>query len=263
LSYQQVLGSIDRTVADQRLHTLRLARSGYPFVAAPTPDTPTFRPDQGHGSGRFSVAYGQQDQASFVEVGFRPALHDLLDPEPGYTRGAQIEFGDLTVRIDEHSHVEVERLNFINIASFAPRSTLSQPKSWRARWGLEKLDTSAGKVTTNTLAGSTGVARDITPHFMAYGTVDLRADYIAAFDNPTSWGAGASIGGLWDVLPGWRLIANLGYMDNSHATISIQHTQSIASRWTLSPDYALVLQAQHTDAIRKSDTATLQIRRYF
>lgn len=263
LSYQQVLGGIDRTVADQRLHTLRLARSSYPVVASPTPDTPPYRPDQGHGSGRISLGYGQQDQASFVEIGFRPALHDLLDPEPGYTRGAQIEFGDVTARIYEHSHVEIERLNFINIASLSPRNTLSQPKSWRARWGLERLDTRAGKVFTNTLAGSTGVARDITPHFMAYGTVDLRADYVAAFGNHTSWGAGASVGGLWDIFSGWRLIANIAFMDNSHAAIGIQRTHSIASRWALSPDYALVLQAQHVDAMRSSDTVSLQVRRYF
>lgn len=263
LSYQQVIGAIDRSVADQRLHALRLARSSYPVATAPKPNTPTYRPDQGHGSGRISVGYGQQDQVPFMEIGFRPALHDLLDPEPGYTRGAQIEFGDVTARIYEHSHVEIERLNFINIASFAPGSTLSQPKSWRARWGLERLDTRTGKSLANTLAGSTGLARDITRHFMAYAMVDLRADYLAALDQPASWGAGASVGGLWDVLPGWRLVANLAFMDNSHAEIGIQRTQSLASRWALSPNYALVLQAQHVSATRNSDTVTLQVRRYF
>ena len=263
LSYQQVAGSVGRHDADQRLHSLRVARSNYPVVTPATPQTPATRPDQGHSSARLALAYGQQDQRPFVELGFRPALHDLLDPEPGYARGAQIAFAEVTARVYAHDHAEVERIDLINIASLSPRTALFQPKSWRARWALERLDTIAGRVLTHTIAGSMGMAWDFAPQVMTYAFADLRTDYIPEWDTRTSMGAGVSAGALWDVHSAWRLMANLSFMDNSHADIGIQRSYSLASRWTLHPDYALVLQGQHLETTRSSDTVSLQLRRYF
>ncbi len=263
LSYQQVAGGVAQKDADERLHALRLARSSYPTVAPATPPTPATRPDQGHSSARLALAYGQQDQLPFVEVGFRPALHDLLDPEPGYARGAQIAFGEVSARVYEREYAELERLDFIHIASLSPRTPLFQPKSWRVRWGLERLDSTVGRVAAHALAGSMGMAWDLTPHVIAYGFADVRTDYIPEWNTRTSMGAGASVGALWDVNAGWRVMANLSFMENSHASLGVQRTTSIASRWALHPDYALVLQGQHTDTSRSSDSVTLQLRRYF
>ncbi len=263
LSYQQVAGGVAQNDADERLHALRLARSSHPTVAPATPPTPATRPDQGHGSGRLALAYGQQDQRPFVEVGFRPALHDLLDPEAGYARGAQIAFGEVSARLYEHEHAEVERVDFIHIASLSPRTALFQPKSWRVRWGLERLESTVGRVAAHALAGSMGMAWDLTPHVIAYGFADVRTDYVPEWATRTSMGAGASLGALWDVDARWRVMVNLSFMENSHASLGVQRSTAIASRWTLHPDYALVLQGQHTDTSRSSDSVTLQIRRYF
>lgn len=263
LSYQQVLGTIERQEADQRLHALRVARSHYPVAAPAAPDAPPYRPDQGHGSGRVFLGYGQQDQRSFTEFGFRPALHDLLDPENGYTRGAQLEFGDVTVRAYASGQMELERLDVINITSLSPRDDLSRPKSWRVRWGVERLETGAGTVLAHTVAGSTGMAWNTAAPLLTYAFIDLRTDYLPAVDHATSWGAGATIGGLWDIQPGWRLLANFAFMQNSHAVLGTQRSQSVAARWTLSPAYALVLQAEHADAARSTDTVSLQLRHYF
>lgn len=263
LSYQQVAGSVGQHDADARLHNLRVARSSYPVVTPATPQTPATRPDQGHSSARLALAYGQQDQQSFVELGFRPALHDLLDPEPGYARGAQIAFAEVTARVYAHEHAELERIDLINIASLSPRTALFQPKSWRARWALERLDTTAGRVVTHTIAGSMGMAWDLAPRVMTYAFADLRTDYIPEWDTRTSMGVGVSVGALWDVHSTWRLMANLSYMDHSHAAIGIQRSYSLASRWSLHPDYALVLQGQHLETSRSSDTVSLQVRRYF
>lgn len=263
LSYQQVAGGVAQKDADERLHALRLARSSHPTVAAATPPTPATRPDQGHGSARLALAYGQHNQQPFVEVGLRPALHDLLDPEAGYARGAQIAFGEVSARLYEHEHAEVERVDFIHIASLSPRTALFQPKSWRVRWGLERLESTVGRVAAHALAGSMGMAWDLTPHVIAYGFADVRTDYVPEWNTRTSMGAGASLGALWDVDARWRVMVNLSFMENSHASLGVQRSTAIASRWTLHPDYALVLQGQHTDTSRSSDSVTLQLRRYF
>jgi hypothetical protein len=56
------------------------------------------RPDQGHGTSRIAVGGGRRDGANFVELRARPTYHDLMDPDAGYVRGAQIEYLDLAVR---------------------------------------------------------------------------------------------------------------------------------------------------------------------
>lgn len=263
LAYQQVAGGVAQKTADEHLHALRLARSSLPTVAAATPPTPATRPDQGHGSARLALAYGQHNQQPFVEVGLRPALHDLLDPEAGYARGAQIAFGEVSARLYEHEHAEVERVDFIHIASLSPRTALFQPKSWRVRWGLERLESTVGRVAAHALAGSMGMAWDLAPHVIAYGFAEVRTDYVPEWNTRTSMGAGASLGALWDVNARWRVMVNLSFMENSHASLGVQRSTAIASRWTLHPDYALVLQGQHTETNRSSDSVTLQLRRYF
>ena len=52
------------------------------------------RPEHGHRTSRMAFGGGQHDGRSFVSARFRPAYHDILDPLPGYSRGAQINFLD-------------------------------------------------------------------------------------------------------------------------------------------------------------------------
>ena len=71
-------------------------------IAASTDDPPVpapqVRPDQGHGTSRIAVGGGRRDGANFVELRARPTYHDLMDPDAGYVRGAQIEYLDIAVR---------------------------------------------------------------------------------------------------------------------------------------------------------------------
>jgi hypothetical protein len=263
LSYLGIAKRMDGHTVAQRLHELRVARSQYPVVPEVVPATPAVRPDQGHASGRLTTGIGRQQQRSFIEIGYRPALHDLLDPEPGYIRGAQIEFLDVAARAYQHGGIRLERLTAVNIISLAPRDTLFTPKSWRVRVGREQVDTAAARRSSNTLAGSAGMAWDVRTDVLAYGFVDLRADYVPGLAEHGSAGIGGSVGVLWDSAPSWRVISDFALMRNSNDALGTQRLYKLASRWTLNPDYALTLHATHLDAQMRDNTWQLQLRRYF
>src|SRR4030066_180114 len=56
------------------------------------------RPERGHGSSRVALAAGIREDDVFLEASGRPASHDLLDADDGFTPGSQIEFSRATVR---------------------------------------------------------------------------------------------------------------------------------------------------------------------
>ena len=59
---------------------------------------PSVRPDQGHESARAALGIGARDGRLFQSLRLRPGYHQLLDPEAGYLRGAEIDFLDLELR---------------------------------------------------------------------------------------------------------------------------------------------------------------------
>jgi hypothetical protein len=107
----------------------RLAVAGSEIPPAPAPAT---RPDQGHGTARAVVGGGVRHERPFVEFGARPAFHDLLDPEGGYTAGAQIDFLNVRLRVyADDGEVRLQRLALLDIVSLAPRDDIFRPISWR------------------------------------------------------------------------------------------------------------------------------------
>jgi len=92
----------------------------------------------GHGSSRYRLASGTRDGRPFIELGYRPALHDLLDPPPGYRRGLQIEVLDTSIRyFPEESRVALSKLTLLDVFSMEPRGTYLEPLSWRFRTRVE------------------------------------------------------------------------------------------------------------------------------
>lgn len=93
LEYQRLSGKDQNNLRARRPLGLLAARSQLSSTpSAPEPPAPEVRPDESHGSSRFAIGYGQSGKRAFTEITFRPAYHDLLDPDGGYGRGAQIEF---------------------------------------------------------------------------------------------------------------------------------------------------------------------------
>ncbi|MCB0325021.1 MAG: DUF4105 domain-containing protein, partial [Bdellovibrionales bacterium] len=186
----------------QRAHQLLLLRSRYGKheTFGPTP-VPRVRPDEGHGVARVGIGGGMEDERWYSELQVRPAYHDLLDPQPGYLPGAEIEFFALRLRHEEQDRLELEELFPVSIVSLTPRGRLFAPFSWKIRGGLtrKRIDNSRGKYVGQ-VRGGMGFANEVFHHGLIYGLLDGALEVSPRYDSDNvAIGFGPSGGLLYDV----------------------------------------------------------------
>lgn len=107
-------------------------------------EPPAVRPDQGHESVRLAGGFGMTGSNPFIEVGLRPAYHDLLDPGAGYPAGAEIEILGGRIRYYPGEVPRLEDFTPVGIKSLSPRDDFFQPISWRTKVGIERFRDDAG-----------------------------------------------------------------------------------------------------------------------
>lgn len=194
----------ETTPAEQRrARAILLARSAVPFEGsglAPVP-TPAVRPDQGHRSNRARLANGVRDGQYYLEIGIRPAYHDLLDPGGGYTPGAAIDFMDLALRYyTKAPDVRVERFTLVEITSVAPLDAFFHPISWTVGTGLANRllpDSAATGLDEEYIwhsHGGPGLAVAPWPHALAYGFAEAVADWSPALEEDHAIGPQGRLG---------------------------------------------------------------------
>lgn len=93
-------------------------------------------PEEGHFSNRFSFGAGLRGDNLFQEVRYRPAYHNLTDPDMGYQEGSQIVFADTAVRYYTNGRIKLESFDLIDIASISPRDYFFKPLSFKIKTGL-------------------------------------------------------------------------------------------------------------------------------
>ena len=181
---------------------LLLARSRVdaPRQEPPVPP-PTARPEHGHKTARAALGGGAEDARGFIDLKWRPAYHDILDADAGYTAGAQINFVDIELRYERaREDVRLERLTLIDIVSLAPRDAFFRPLSWKVGTGVDRIrrrndDGGADEGLAWRVAGGPGwVVGDARA--LVYGFVD--GDVVAGgtLAENHSVGVGASVGTL-------------------------------------------------------------------
>lgn len=266
LEYQRIQGDIANSEAAPRLRALLAARSNVGEADIPAVPTPTVRHEHGHGSSRVGFGAGARDGNAFQELRFRPAYHDLLDAQDGYTRGAQIDFTNFVFRReDESGSVRLEKLNFVNIASLSPRDELLKPRSWRINVGASRVDRPDGsRPLAADLDGGVGAATELGDRALGYALAEGALLAASALEHGHSAGAGASAGLIVDGASRWR--AHL-YGRSLRFFSGEQHTLiegGLDQRITLSRDVALRLETSWRSAYDvERKTATLYLDFYF
>ena len=201
--YRYLLNHQTTPEEQRRARGILLARSQVPVEGAPLPPVPTpaVRPDQGVGSERAALGAGVRDGRFYLEAGFRPAYHDLIDPVGGYTAGAQIDFLDLTLRYyPKQRDVRVHRFTLVDIVSLAPIDDFLHPISWKIGTGLfsrlipRARSTDLQEQYVWRSAGGGGLAAEPWANALAYAFVDATADVSPALDDDYAIGPGASAG---------------------------------------------------------------------
>lgn len=156
---------------------------------------PKSRPEQGHRTTRLALGGGRQDGRSFVSLRFRPAYHDILDPLPGYARGAQINFLDFRGRyFFDNNDLELDKFTVIDILSLTPRDRFFKPLSWGVDTGFERMWTNDGPTNGAQVKGSSGVSYRVGKDHLAYGLLQGQLKVANRFEENYSLGGGIKAG---------------------------------------------------------------------
>ena len=207
LRYRYLSHDIEREASDRRARSILVARSAVDVAGpgtAPVP-IPAVRPDEGHGTARFSAGAGSHNGRAYLDLGLRPAFHSLLDPAGGYTAGAQIEFLAATVRLyPESGDVRLQEFAAIDIVSLSPVDLFFRPISWNVDTGIRSRllpgdgenpgHSGLGERYVWHSNGGAGITTQLWDNATAYGFVDASADVSASLQPAYALGPGLAAG---------------------------------------------------------------------
>lgn len=223
------------------------------------------RPESGHESGRYTLKGGARDGAGFVELGWRPAYHDLLEADEGFTRGAQINFFDLAGRIDpEHGTVRLHSFTPVDIVSLAPRTLFFQPTSWKVSFGVERRLLRDGKdhLLFDLNTGG-GLAWEVGKKGLVYLMAEADVNLTGAYRDSVVLGGGGSAGVLLQPTADWKVHlygSGLSFLREEHQEYRVALDQSLR----LNRDLGLVLRGSWEESFGLTRReASLALNRYF
>ena len=184
------------------------ARSRLGDAAGELPPIPVpERPDEGHGSSRVSLGAGVRKDAFFVEAAVRPAYHDLLDADGGYTAGSQIDFLNAVGRYyPKDERLRLHRLDLVHIVSLAGRDAFFRPVSWKVYGGVVDKpfpETPGSAVAVLSPGGGFAWQSDVIG--LAYGFFETELDVSDRYGKGYAAGVGASAGLIRQVGRSWKV----------------------------------------------------------
>jgi hypothetical protein len=167
-------------------------------------------PEQGHLPGKISAAGGWRslgEREWFTELEWRPAYHDLMDPDEGYVDGAQINFFDLRGRYyARDGSLKLQSLRLLDILSLAPRDLFFQPVSWKVTAGFDRTIMRDGSDRLLLRVNPGGGAAYRSDFFgLSYLMLESDIKLSNVFDDRFAFGVGPSAGiyrtfnGRWKV----------------------------------------------------------------
>jgi hypothetical protein len=182
-------------------------------------------PHLGHGVRRLTVAGGSEhldDEGSgaYAQLGMRFALHDFLDPSPGYPYASQIEFLNLNGRVrnlsgSAQTQFELQDSALFRVRSLSPLTTFKRDISFRAEGGFMRVrDLNCDRCGAGYFEAAPGLAVSLDEQsvWTLYGFADFQLAFSAAFLT-SSWrvGAGPSAGVLFTPSERFRGLLQAGY----------------------------------------------------
>jgi len=163
---------------------------GDTFADPPSP----VPPDKGHRSARLSAAIGRQGD-TYIQIGYRPAYHDLTDNLPGFDEGAEIVFLNTDFRIKK-DQLSLQQFDLLRIRSFTPRDTFSRPFSWQLDIALERDPAAPEHNMTGWIGGGRGVSYSSPGAGLVYSLATARLEYNRNLEQNADTAPGLTIGML-------------------------------------------------------------------
>ncbi len=208
LQYHYARKEIEKTDYLKQFLPVLAARSTLgkqdPDAYSVTPPTP---PEQGHLPGRLSLGAGYRTDSFFTEIAWRAAYHDLLDPDEGFTDGAQINFFDIRGRYYfKDDSAKLQQFRFIDIVSLSPRNAFFKPVSWKVNTGFDRELFRDG-VEHLIYRINPGGGFSYRNGFLGLSTIMLETDLnlSRALRNDYSLGFGVSAGIIKKLTDSWKI----------------------------------------------------------
>lgn len=226
---------------------LLLARSQIPIPSEALKVDPPVRemPHLGHPSRRFSADYGYSERGKgHTRLGFRYALHDLLDPTPGYPGYAQMEIFNARARYDfEPRTLRLDDFALIRVTSLSPLTEFNKRPSWRVKVGARTV---RDRSCNDCLAGDAvfGVGYALQPFgdypLNVFGLLDMEVAGSPDFDRgPVRPGAGPYLGLRVPVTERWFNLAHAAYRHQFPTHHPHYFEWGFESRFALTNSFAL------------------------
>jgi hypothetical protein len=248
------------------------ARSDIKIGSAPVrlkPDAAS--PDRGHRTARAGLAAGwrQDDHGkadTFEEINLRAAYHDLLDPDQGYTRDAQIELLAISLRhYNRRDQTRVERFTFANILSLSPMDSLFAAPSWKLNVGMRTIHGASDRCdlcSTGYASGGLGAATE--SHWLrrevAFAFAEVEAEYGPVFQETHRAGAGGTLGLLAELTDRWKLLASVTYLRYPFGERSDELRFSFGQRYSLTQNVAIRVELNRRE---RDNEGLVTIHAYF
>ena len=218
-----------------------------PFSVIPYSRSPEF----GHETFRVGVGGGWRNNEIFEEVNFRGAYHDLLDPEPGYSRDAQIELLGLGLRhYHRRDQFRIEGFTFANVLSLSPIDSMFVAPSWKINVGLNTIKNSSCDLCSNGHL-NTGVGGALeTQAFQRevfFFFSELDANVSGAYSGNHRIGGGVTGGVMATLTNNWKWLLSAGYLAYPVGDQSDDIPISVSQRWTLAKNFSLRTTFTHHD----------------
>ena len=209
------------------------------------------QPELGHKTSRASIGGGWRNDDTFEEATVRAGYHDLLDPEVGYTPGAQIEMASVTVRhYNRADQTRVERATLLNLLSLSPIDSVFHAPSWKVNIGMNTIRYNDCQLCSNGFFnGGIGGAKEfrLLKREVLFAFAEAEANVSKAYDEMHRVGGGATVGMLADLTERWKFMATGTYLKFPLGDRSDDFRWYVGSRFTLARNWTVRLEYNHRD----------------
>jgi uncharacterized protein DUF4105 len=207
------------------------------------------QPDLGHGTSRIGFGAGWRNDRAFEEINVRAAYQDLLDPDFGYTRDAQVEVVSFAFRhYHNESQARLERFTPVNMISLSPMDPLFQAPSWKLGIGMNTIAHGGCQLCTNGyFNGGVGgaVETQVLGRQVWYAMAEVEANASKAYEESHRIGGGGTIGLLADITDRWKLLATGSYLRYALGETSEDIRWSVGQRFSLTTNLAFRVEYNH------------------
>lgn len=164
------------------------------------------QPEEGHFSSRFSLGIGVKGDNPFQELRYRPAYHNLIDPDDGYLVGSQIVFADTAVRYYTNGKIRLETFDLIDIVSLSPRNNFFKPLSWKVKTGLtQKMGIDKDEHLIYQLDTGFGIAFQHEFIGLYYALAEASLNVGGEFKDNYALGVGIGVGTVKQITDLWKV----------------------------------------------------------